>query len=293
MRFRIGNHTILIDRVVIFFAIITVLFIYTFFDGNDKQRHARGEMIATVGDLSCNHDSLQTMVNVINYIKGHDVDAFVFLGDADYGNSYLDCSRAFFNEVDNYTTLKMVRGNHENVSLWKWIVNEHQGGKGRLIWSFEISNNTNLIGFNSNVEWNNGSELHRKLTKALNSGHEHKIIFTHKHIVEKVCESGNPKTRAMCGFYEFWQPIFKQYGVDCVVSAHSHMMAMYDKDGICYQVYGMGGANPHQKLKSIPDSLIANSSDSGFATMEITDKDLIHVFHSNNGTQMTVRTQLK
>jgi len=35
--------------------------------------------IVTVGDLSCDRDSLQTMTNIINYLKENKVDRFVFL----------------------------------------------------------------------------------------------------------------------------------------------------------------------------------------------------------------------
>src|SRR4026208_2414586 len=82
----------IIGYITIIIAVIFILIIALQVMGRDD---AYGE-IAMAGDISCSHDSIQTMFNLVNYVKAHKVDAFIFLGDANYKNSYISCSRSFF-----------------------------------------------------------------------------------------------------------------------------------------------------------------------------------------------------
>jgi hypothetical protein len=81
--------------------------------------------IMTVGDFDCSDRSLQTMNSILSYLKQNKIDRFIFLGDIDYRNhidlrtSYSVCGEEFFERAQNYTELKILRGNHENNTTWK------------------------------------------------------------------------------------------------------------------------------------------------------------------------------
>jgi len=80
-----------------------------------------------MGDLDCSDRSLQTMNAILSYLRQNNTDRFIFLGDIDYRNktdlrtSYSICGQHFLEQVPKYTELRMIRGNHENNTLWKNI----------------------------------------------------------------------------------------------------------------------------------------------------------------------------
>jgi hypothetical protein len=85
----------------------------------------------------------------------------------------------------------------------------------------------------------------------------------------------------MCGFFELYHPMFVKKGVDCVVQAHLHTMAILQKDGICYPIYGMGGATPYN---SINMKKTFESKLHGFTIIDTQPDEEIHTFYSNNDT---------
>ena len=243
--------------------------------------------IMTVGDFDCSHRSLETMNSILSYLKQNKTDRFIFLGDIDYRNhtdlrrSYSECGHQFFEQVQKYTDLKILRGNHENNTTWKNIRDQFKATND--VWHEKIDN-VLLIGMNSEKPFQNNSKQYSSVSHFLDERADHKLVFIHSPGLREVCEAVTKDTRKMCGFFELYHPMFIKKGVDCVVQAHLHTMAMFQKDGICYPIYGMGGAIPEAINPRYTDISFA-SNKAGFTIIEtIPDKE-IHTFYANDGTK--------
>ncbi len=69
--------------------------------------------------------------------------------------------------------------------------------------------------------------------------------------------------------------MFLNKGVDCVIQAHLHTIAMFEKCDICYPIYGMGGSisEPiHDRYSNVTFA----SNESGFTVIETTSGKEIH-----------------
>ncbi len=86
----------------------------------------------------------------------------------------------------------------------------------------------------------------------------------------------------MCGFFELYHPLFEKKGVDCVVQAHLHTMAIFQKDDICYPIYGMGSAIP-EAINPRYTNMTFTSNGAGFTIIETSDNMETHTFYANNG----------
>jgi len=243
--------------------------------------------IMTVGDFDCSHRSLETMNSILSYLKQNKTDRFIFLGDIDYRNhtdlrrSYSECGQQFFEQAQKYTDLKILRGNHENNTTWKNIRNQFDATND--VWHEKIDD-VLLIGMNSEKPFQNNSKQYSSVSHFLDERADHKLVFIHSPGLPEVCEAVTKDTRKMCGFFELYHPMFMEKGVDCVVQAHLHTMAMFQKGGICYPIYGMGGAIPEAINPRYTDISFA-SNKAGFTIIEtIPDKE-IHTFYANDGTK--------
>ena len=244
--------------------------------------------IVTVGDLDCSHRSLQTMNSILSYLRQNNTDRFIFLGDIDYRNktdlrtSYSICGKHFLEQVPKYTELRMIRGNHENNTLWKNITNHFALPDN--IW-YEKINDVLLVGMNSEKPFQNYSKQYQSVSRYLNQMANHKLVFIHSPALPEVCTALANDTRKMCGFFELYHPMFLKKGVDCVIQAHLHTMAMFEKGNICYPIYGMGGAIPepiHERYSNVTFT----SNESGFTVIETTSGKEIHTVYANNGKKM-------
>lgn len=244
--------------------------------------------ILTVGDLSCGHVSLQTKMAILDYLKHNKVNAFVFLGDLDYRNSYPRCQQAFFEQAQQYAPLKMVRGNHENNTLWALISKDLK--QSNQVWTWQTGD-TLLIGLNTYKPWQAYSKQYNDTLRALkDSNAEYKLVFMHKQPIN-ACYSSNEASKDLCGFYELYQPIFKKYGVNCVIGAHLHKIALLERDGICYAIYGMGGATPYAETH-FNDSLY-ESDLHGFAVIRVFDDHIEHLFKPNDAAPIIREVAIK
>lgn len=241
--------------------------------------------IVTVGDLDCSLRSLQTMNSIISYLRQNNTDRFIFLGDIDYRNktdlrtSYSICGQDFLEEVQKYTELRMIRGNHENNTLWKNIKDHFALDDN--IWHEKIKN-VLLVGMNSEKPFQNYSKQYQSISRFLNQKASHKLVFIHSPALPEVCTAVTKDTRKMCGFYELYHPMFVKKGVDCVIQAHLHTMAMFQKGDICYPIYGMGGAIP-EAINQRYSNMTFASNESGFTVIETTTGKEIHTIYANNG----------
>lgn len=241
--------------------------------------------IVTVGDLDCSHRSLQTMNSIISYLRQNNTDRFIFLGDIDYRNktdlrtSYSICGQDFLEEVQKYTELRSIRGNHENNTLWKNITDHFAHNDN--IW-YEKINDVLLVGMNSEKPFQNYSKQYQSISRFLNQIANHKLVFIHSPTLPEVCTAVTKDTRKICGFYELYHPLFVKKGVDCVIQEHLHTMAMFQKGDICYPIYGMGGAIP-ATLNQRYSNMTFASNESGFTVIETTNGKEIHTIYANNG----------
>ena len=242
--------------------------------------------IATVGDLDCSHRSIQTMNSILSYLRQNNTDLFIFLGDIDYRNktdlrtSYAVCGQYFFEQVPKYTELKIIRGNHENNTLWKNIRRDHFAVNDN-IW-YEKINDVLLVGMNSEKPFQNYSKQYQSVSRFLDQKANHKLVFIHSPALPEVCTAVTKDTRKMCGFFELYHPMFLKKGVDCVIQAHLHTMAMFQKGDICYPIYGMGGAMP-DAITQRYSNMTFTSNESGFAVIETNGDKEKHTFYANNG----------
>lgn len=260
-------------------AVILALILFAAFIvvGSVLQAHAIS--ILTLGDISCSAESLKTMDNIIAYLQTHHVDRLVFLGDSKYGASWETCTEHFFIQVKQYTVLRMVWGNHENDTFANLI--EPQFNK--LVWNETVGNNTLLLGMNTNKEWNITSKQYQQVINILDTNiAEYKFVFMHKHSIDACRPDKDP---FMCNFYELYAPVWKKYKVDCVVSGHLHMIAMLTKDGVCYGIYGMGGAQPYAIHHTFfgSQTLYKSTVEHGFVVLDETPTGMMHAFYTNNG----------
>jgi Calcineurin-like phosphoesterase len=243
--------------------------------------------IMTIGDFDCSNRSLETMDSILKYLKQNKTDRFIFLGDIDYRNhtdlrkSYSVCGQQFFEQAQKYTELRILRGNHENNTTWKNITDHFDATND--VWHEKVDD-VLLIGMNSEKPFQNNSKQYRSVSHFLDERADHKFIFIHSPGLPEVCGAVTKDTRKMCGFYELYHPMFVKKGVDCVVQAHLHTMAMFQKDELCYPIYGMGGAIPEVINPRYAD-ITFTSNQAGFTVIEtIPDKE-IHTFYANDGTK--------
>jgi Icc-related predicted phosphoesterase len=235
--------------------------------------------IVTVGDLSCDRDSLQTMTNIINYLKENKVDRFVFLGDIDYGpfdagQDYFQCSKNFLKQTEKYTELRMVKGNHEFTNVWGNLTKDFNA---KNIWSDKFGN-VLLVGIDTEQSWENQYE---QVKDFLNQTASKKFVFMHKPALPETCLA-KPlgEIIKMCGFFELYHPLFLKEKVDCVIQAHIHTFALFNHDGICYNIYGMGGAERSTSVNPAYSNKTFESELNGFVVIE----DNNHIFYANNGS---------
>jgi len=219
---------------------------------------------------------------IINYTTLHKVDRFVFLGDLQYAGSYNACVNGFFKELQKHTTIRGVIGNHDGHLLWHNVTKTFPTISKNLVWN-ETVDGVLLLGMNTNEPWNQTSQQYKQVVNVLDTTvAEYKLVFMHKHSIDN-CRPD--KDRFMCGFYQLYNPVFQQYKVDCVISGHLHTVAILESDGMCYAIYGMGGATPyairhgffgtHVEYKSIQEH--------GFVVIDKTPTGLMHSFYTNSG----------
>ena len=243
--------------------------------------------ILTVGDFDCTQGSLQTMNSILSYLSQNKVDRFIFLGDIDYRNhidlrgSYSVCGQHFLEQASKYTELRMIRGNHENNTTWKNITDHFHVANN--LWHEKIDD-VLLVGMNSEKPFQNYSKQYRSVSHFLDEMAKHKLVFIHSPGLQEVCSAVTKDTRKMCGFYELYHPMFIKKEVDCVIQAHLHTMAMFQKNNICYPIYGMGGAIP-EAINQRYSNMTYTSNQAGFTIIDTTADKEIHTFFPNNGTK--------
>ena len=244
--------------------------------------------IVTVGDLDCTDRSQQTMNSILSYLKQNKTDRFIFLGDIDYRNrtdlrtSYGACGQQFFEDVKDYTELRILRGNHENKTTWKNITDHFDATND--VWREKIED-VLLVAMNSEKPFQNNSKQYQSVSKFLDENADHKLIFIHSPGLPEVCEAVTKDTRKMCGFFELYHPMFMKKGVNCVIQAHLHTIAIFQKDNICYPIYGMGGAIP-EAINPRYTNMTFTSNEPGYVVIETSNGKEIHTFHANNGSMI-------
>ena len=137
---------------------------------------------------------------------------------------------------------------------------------------------------NSEKPFQNYSKQYRSVSHFLDDMAKHKLVFIHSPRLPEVCSAVTKDTRKMCGFYELYHPMFIKKEVDCVIQAHLHTMVMFQKNDICYPIYGMGGAIP-EAINQRYSNMTYTSNQAGFTIIDTTADKEIHSFYPNNGAK--------
>lgn len=244
--------------------------------------------IVTFGDLDCGPESQKTIDSALRFLGQNKVDLFIFLGDINYkdekesAGSYYNCGKQFFENVSNSTELRMVRGNHENNNFWPIVTDDFELST-KPIW-YQRAENVLLIGMESEKVFQNNSNEYRYLSSLLSEKSDHKIIFIHSPILPEVCSTDNIDSKKMCEAFTLYHPLFQEKGVDYVVQAHIHTMAILQKGDSCYAVYGMGGAPPNDSMNDRYSDKKFESDQNGFVIIDVENET--HTFYTNNGTKI-------
>ena len=141
-----------------------------------------------------------------------------------------------------------------------------------------------LIGMESEEVFQNKLKEYGQFSSLLSEKANHKIVFIHSPMLPEGCTTNNIDTKKMCEAFSLYHPLFQENGVDCIIQTHIHTMAILQKGNICYTVYGMGGAPPHDKMNERYSDKKFESEQYGFVIVNVENET--HTFYANNGTSM-------
>ena len=231
--------------------------------------------VAAVGDISCNKNGKQTISSMAN----NHPNLVLFLGDLSYDNS-LSC---FFEQTkvlennETETNVLVTIGNHD--------INNGDGNKETKK-ELMIHYNIPTTGYYSKTFDDDGSKIlivamnftgleeqqeRNKEKNSLeieqynfvknqleNSNATYKIMISHAPFVSAECNSllkffritscHNPLEEWNNDLFTKYHTLFKNTGVDMVLSGHNHNYQREEKDGITYIISGLGGRSQYKLM---------------------------------------------
>jgi predicted phosphodiesterase len=241
--------------------------------------------VAAVGDISCNKNGKQTISSMAN----NHPNLVLFLGDLSYDNS-LSC---FFEQTkvlennETETNVLVTIGNHDidngdgnketkkelmihyNIPTTGYYSKtfDHDGSKILVV-------AMNFTGLEEQQERNKEKnyleiEQYNFVKNQLeNSNATYKIMISHAPFVSAECNSllkffritscHNPLEEWNNDLFTKYHTLFKNTGVDMVLSGHNHNYQREEKDGIIYIISGLGGRSQY-KLMDENDTHIASA----------------------------------
>jgi predicted phosphodiesterase len=216
--------------------------------------------IAAVGDIGCRSGG-----ETISSIDETAPDVVLFLGDLSYvdqfdGEEDNDDIKCFFDKTSplhNESKVLVALGNHD---IGQRYVNEttkkmfiaHYNIPTEGYYSETLDNGKILVivmnytGLRENYRDYvlEGSEQYNFVKKTLQeSNAKYKIVASHAPFISEDC--GNCH-QPLDGIYDVYHGLFKDTGVNLVVSGHNHNYQRFDEDGITYIVSGLGGARQYE-----------------------------------------------
>jgi predicted phosphodiesterase len=230
--------------------------------------------VAAVGDIGCNNNSEQTISSIAN----NHPDLVLFLGDLFYDESlscFLDQTKVLEDETNNNVLFTI--GNHD--------INSGDGNeetKNELMIHYNIpstgfySKTINQDGikilvvamnFTGLEEQQKRNEQKTSLEKEQydfvksvleNSDAKYKIVIGHAPFVSAECNSllkffrltscHSPLEEWDNILFTKYHILFKNTGVDLILSGHNHNYQREEKDGINYIISGLGGRSQYKLI---------------------------------------------
>ncbi len=232
--------------------------------------------VAAVGDIGCNDNGKQTILSIANAQP----NLVVFLGDLSYDTS-LAC---FFDQTkvleENKTSRVLLAiGNHDigsgdgdEVTKKQLILHYKIPKEGYYSRTFDHNGSKilavamNFTGLekenqNSNSEKNNleNEQFNFVKNELENSDAKHKIVISHAPFVSSECNFILKFFRLISchstleewnnSLFVKYHELFKDTGVDMVLSGHNHNYQREEKGGINYVISGLGGRSQYKIME--------------------------------------------
>jgi predicted MPP superfamily phosphohydrolase len=262
--------------------------------------------VAAVGDISCNNNGKQTILSIAN----NHPDLVLFLGDLSYEKSlscFFDQTKVLENSKTDDGVLVTV-GNHD---IDNDDVNEYT--KKQLMTHYNIPQAgyysktfdnhggkilvvvMNFTGLEEQQERNNqktsleGEQFNFVKKELENSNSTYKIVISHAPFVSAECNSilkffkltlcHNPLEKWNNTLFTRYHTLFKNTGVDIVLSGHNHNYQRQEKDDVTYIISGLGGRSQY-KIMDENDTHFANTY--GFLQLKFHPEFIEGKFISND-----------
>ena len=262
--------------------------------------------VAAVGDISCNNNGKQTISSIVN----NRPDLVLFLGDLSYDKSlscFFDQTKILENSTINKNVLVTI-GNHDidngdgNKETKKQLMLHYNIPQAGYYSKSFYHNGINILvvvmnftGLEEQQERNEQkisleNEQYNFVKKELeNSNAIYKIVISHAPFVSAKCNSflkffklsscHSPLEEWNNTLFTRYHTLFKNSGVDIVLSGHNHNYQREEKDGITYIISGLGGRSQY-KMMDENDTHFANSY--GFLQMKFHPEFVEGKFISND-----------
>ena len=287
--------------------------------GNGNENGEENFNFAAAGDFGCSTNTQNTIENM----QSKDPEIVLTLGDHSY-HSTADC---WFDMMSPVKDKLMLTLGHHDVEDGQAKMNQYMNSfaMDKPFYSYDY-NKVHFLVMSAKSVYSKGSEQYNFVLEDLKKASENENV---NWIV--VSSYGPPYTSpsehtAFKELREVYHPIFEQYGVDLVLSAHNHnyqrtypltynpndsgeptvtntVATDYDgqKDGIVFAIVGTGGVNFYSFNGQAPfvDTQFANKF--GFLNIDISngnpDTKLTGTFYDNKGgkilDQFTIDKDLK
>lgn len=263
--------------------------------------------VAVVGDISCNKNGKQTISSIAN----SNPNLIIFLGDLSYDNN-LSCFFDQTNVLENKGTSQVLItiGNHDidsgdgNKETKKQIVMHYKiPSEGYYSKTFDYGRNKiivvamNFTGLEENSKNNNDkivleSKQYNFVKNALeNSTAKYKIVASHAPFVSKKCKGFEVFFKLLTchdslenwnkSLFNKYHNLFKNTGVNIVLSAHNHNYQRVVIDGINYVISGLGGKSQYKIMDKDNTHF---GDDYGFLQLKFYSDSMVGKFISNNGS---------
>ncbi len=264
------NHCYAIFSLTIGVSFIFVLFLPSIMEVFGQQDIPNN--VAAVGDISCNNNGKQT----ISMIANSHPNLVIFLGDLSYDKS-LAC---FFEQTkvleNNGTTHVLVTiGNHDidsgdgnRETKKQLLIHYNIPQVGYYSKTFDLDGSKILVvamNFTGLEEQEEGNSAKNVLEneqfnfvkhKSENSNATYKIVISYAPFVSAECNSILELFRIISchsaleewnnALFNKYHDLFKNTGVDMVLSGHNHNYQREEKDGINYIISGLGGRSQYK-----------------------------------------------
>ena len=242
-------------------------------------------IVAAVGDISCNNNGKQTILSIAN----NHPDVVLFLGDLSYDKSlscFFDQTKVLENSKNDNSVLVTI-GNHDidngdgNEKSKKQLMIHYNipkaGYYSKTFDNYGIKILVVAMNFTGLEEQQEKNEQKTSLeneqynfvqNELENSNATYKIVISHAPFVSVECNSllkflkltscHKPLEEWNNTLFTRYHTLFKNTGVDVVLSGHNHNYQREGKDGITYIISGLGGRSQY-KISDENDTHFANA----------------------------------